>query len=62
MKSTDPLYLLYTSGQGISNKPRPIVRDTGGTCLALNWAMENIFDIGKKDTMFCTSDLGWVAG
>jgi propionyl-CoA synthetase len=38
------------------------VRDTGGTVVALNWAMKHIFDIGKGDTYFAGSDIGWVVG
>ena len=38
------------------------MRDTAGTVVALNWAMKHIFDIGKGDTYFAGSDIGWVVG
>jgi propionyl-CoA synthetase len=38
------------------------VRDTGGTVVALNWTMENIFDISRGDVWFSASDIGWVVG
>lgn len=58
--STDPLYVLYTSGT--TGDPKGIVRDTGGYAVALAWAMRNIYDIGPGDTMFTASDVGWVVG
>ena len=58
--STDPLYILHTSGT--TGDPKGIVRDTGGYAVALAWAMRNIYDIGPGDTMFTASDVGWVVG
>jgi propionyl-CoA synthetase len=58
--ATDPLYLLYTSGT--TAKPKGVVRDTGGYAVALQWSMENIFDVGPGDVWFTASDVGWVVG
>jgi propionyl-CoA synthetase len=60
VESTHPLYIIYTSGT--TGAPKGVVRDTGGTVVALNWSMDNIFDVRKGDVHFATSDVGWVVG
>lgn len=58
--STDPLYILYTSGT--TGKPKGIYRDSGGYAVALRWSMKNLYDISPGETMFTASDIGWVVG
>ena len=47
---------------GTTGTPKGIVRETGGTVVALNWTMQNIFDISRGDIWFSGSDIGWVVG
>jgi len=58
--STDPLYVLDTSGT--TGKPKGVVRDSGGYATALAWSMRNVYDIGPGDIMFTAADVGWVVG
>jgi propionyl-CoA synthetase len=60
VKSTDPLYVLYTSGT--TGKPKGVVRDCGGYATALAWSMPHVYDVGPGQVMFTASDVGWVVG
>lgn len=61
VKSTDPVYIIHTSGT--TGAPKGVLRDAGGHTVGLHLSISYLFDIHGPGDVICTaSDIGWVVG
>ncbi|MEE2743370.1 MAG: acetate--CoA ligase, partial [Bdellovibrionota bacterium] len=60
MDAEDPLFILYTSGS--TGKPKGILHSTAGYMIYAAYTFNNVFQVGEKDTYWCSADIGWITG
>ncbi|KAJ4265649.1 hypothetical protein NW762_004943 [Fusarium torreyae] len=61
VKSTDPVYIIHTSGT--TGTPKGVLRDAGGHAVGLHLSISYLLNIhGPGCVSFTASDIGWIVG
>jgi acetyl-CoA synthetase len=60
LDAEDPFFIIYTSGS--TGKPKGVVHTLGGYMVDVYSSLKQVLDFKEEDTLFCTSDAGWIVG
>lgn len=60
VESNEPLFILCTSGT--TAKPKPTVHVHGGFQIWTYWTAKWVYNLKPEDTLFNTTDIGWIVG
>jgi len=60
MDSSDPLFIIYTSGT--AGKPKGIIHSHGGYMVGAYTTTKLVLDVKDEDVYWCTASPGWITG
>lgn len=60
LDAEDPFFIIYTSGS--TGRPKGVVHSLGGYMVDAYSTLHDVMDFKEEDSLFCTSDAGWIVG